>query len=304
MVVGTRARWSQGVGAREGRARASSDGAVRGGVRWMAAKARPQRWAATQAQARRREVRASGAGNGGGGGKMPPPAITAADVLGQGRGRAGAPTSRFVGRERGAPRSDETAVFFLLALNLVGYVLDHVLHLGFMKGLYLHHMQPQWWQFLTSLFCHGSWAHLSSNIFFLYIFGKLVEEEEGWGGLIASYLICGAGASAASYLLLSKQSVSLGASGAVFGLFVVSVLCKLAAFNWRRAIEVLILGQFVVEKVMTELSVSVAGGKMAQGMVVNHVAHLAGAAVGAMLIYLVALIPERGGGDGEVGPYY
>jgi len=241
---------------------------------------------------RRRGVPSSRAG----GDFTPPPVITAEDVLGRGRGASSSVSRRAL---KGEPRSDETAVFFLLGMNLVGYLLDHVLHLPVMKAFYLHHMAPQWWQFLTSLFCHGSWAHLSSNIFFLYIFGKLVEEEEGWGGLIASYLICGAGASVASYLLLSKQSVSLGASGAVFGLFVVSVLCKLQAFNWRRAIEVLILGQFVVEKVASELSVSVAGGKIAQGMVVNHVAHLAGAAIGALLIYLVALIPEK-----DSGPEY
>lgn len=49
-------------------------------------------------------------------------------------------------------------------------------------------------QFLTSAFCHGSWAHLRGNSFFLLIFGRIVEEEEGAFGLWASYLLCGLGA--------------------------------------------------------------------------------------------------------------
>lgn len=57
--------------------------------------------------------------------------------------------------------------------------------------LYLNHQYPQWFQFLTCTFCHASWAHLSSNIFFLYIFGKAVEEEEGALGVWFSYLITG-----------------------------------------------------------------------------------------------------------------
>jgi membrane associated rhomboid family serine protease len=73
--------------------------------------------------------------------------------------------------------------------------------------------------------------HLSSNLFFLYIFGKLVEEEGGIVGVWSSYLITGIGANIVSYLLLPHSSrgaavASCGASGAVFGLFAISVLLK------------------------------------------------------------------------------
>ena len=62
------------------------------------------------------------------------------------------------------------------------------LHLPMMKSLYLNHLHPQWWQWITSIFCHANWAHLSGNIFFLYVFGKIVEEEEGFFGVWFSYL--------------------------------------------------------------------------------------------------------------------
>lgn len=56
--------------------------------------------------------------------------------------------------------------------------------------------------------------------------GKLVEEEEGNLGLWISYIVTGVGANLVSWLLLPRSAVSMGASGAVFGLFTISVLVK------------------------------------------------------------------------------
>lgn len=56
--------------------------------------------------------------------------------------------------------------------------------------------------------------------------GKLVEEEEGTFALWTSYILTGAGANLVSWLVLPRNAVSVGASGAVFGLFAISVLVK------------------------------------------------------------------------------
>ncbi len=183
---------------------------------------------------------------------------------------------------------------------------DHLLHWPVVSQLlYLHHASPHWYQFLTCAFCHSGWEHLSSNLFFLLQFGKSVEEEEGALGVWAAYSVCGVGASLASYLLLPATSgyasvVSLGASGAVFGLFTVSLLVKgLGSWDWRRLLETAILGDFVFQRVWAELSVTTRGGGIgASG--VNHVAHLAGALCGVLLIALVtrALPPDDGDADG------
>ncbi len=62
------------------------------------------------------------------------------------------------------------------------------------------------------------------------------------------------GANVASLLLLPRNCVSLGASGAVFGLFTLSVLIKLAAgFNVKKFIEAVILGQFVLSQLQQEV---------------------------------------------------
>lgn len=65
--------------------------------------------------------------------------------------------------------------------------------------------------------------HLS---FHYFVTGKLVEEEEGNFALWLSYILTGVGANLVSWLVLPRNAVSVGASGAVFGLFTISVLVK------------------------------------------------------------------------------
>ncbi|MBW4665416.1 MAG: rhomboid family intramembrane serine protease [Chroococcus sp. CMT-3BRIN-NPC107] len=178
-------------------------------------------------------------------------------------------------------KSTYNGVFALIIINLVIFIADHLLRLGFIRNLYLNFSSPSWYQFFTAMFCHANWAHLSGNLFFLYIFGKLVEEEEGVIGVVSSYLICGLGASVMSFLFHgSSAGYSLGASGAVFGLFVVSVLIKLS-WHWRRVIEVLILGQFVIERILFEFrQTGISDG-------VDRVAHIGGALMGVALIMVL-----------------
>lgn len=192
-------------------------------------------------------------------------------------------------------------IFWILLLNIGIFLADHVFQVGLVKELYLYHSQPAWYQFITSTFCHFNWNHLSSNLFFLYIFGKLVEEEEGNFALWLSYILTGAGANLVSWLVLPRNAVSIGASGAVFGLFAISVLVKMS-WDWRKILEVLILGQFVVEKVMEAAQASASlGGSFRGGSYamqnVNHIAHLSGALIGVVLIWMLSSVPAPGNND-------
>ncbi|XP_051151638.1 rhomboid-like protein 11, chloroplastic isoform X2 [Andrographis paniculata] len=197
--------------------------------------------------------------------------------------------------EKRKPEKRVNGIFWILLINLGLYLADHIFQVPWIKGLYLYHNRPAWYQFITATFCHFSWNHLSSNLFFLYIFGKLVEEEEGNFALWLSYILTGAGANLVSWLVLPRNAVSLGASGAVFGLFAVSVLVKMS-FDWRKILEVLILGQFVVEKVMEAAQASASLGGNFRGVYavqnVNHIAHLSGALIGVLLIWLLSTVPS------------
>lgn len=178
-----------------------------------------------------------------------------------------------------------TAVYALILANLLIFFSDKILRLPLPQYLYLYHSQPMWFQPLTSTLCHASREHLSGNLFLLLLFGRSVEDELGWFGLLAAYAFCGVVASMVSLLLLPRATVSLGASGAVFGLFAVSTLSKLTwrDLDWRKLCEVAVLGEFVLGKVLAEIQTAATGGVAG----VNHVAHLSGAVAGTFLVVLL-----------------
>ncbi|CAN6340143.1 unnamed protein product [Urochloa humidicola] len=209
------------------------------------------------------------------------------DLLRCGMKRSGLVAELEIAKDKEPQSRRANGIFWILLLTFGVYMADHLFQIRQIKALYLYHACPTWYQFVTSTFCHANWNHLSSNLFFVYIFGKLVEEDEGNFALWMSYILTGAGANLISWLVLPTSSVSLGASGAVFGLFTISVLVKMS-WDWRKILEVLILGQFVVDKVMEAARATTI---MGQSFQVNNIAHVSGALIGAALVFLVSRIP-------------
>lgn len=187
--------------------------------------------------------------------------------------------------------SQDLGTFWLCLINVVGYVLDHVVRLSWMPHLYLNHAMPRWWQLVTSAFCHADWAHLSSNLFMVYVFGKLIEEKEGAFGVWMAYLVTAIGGNLASLWLYPTNTISLGASAAVFGMFAVSVLIRVS-WKLKNLFEVGILGQFVVGQVFNEVNMQLQGGSITAAGQVAHVAHLGGALMGVLLILLLLQLPD------------
>lgn len=50
------------------------------------------------------------------------------------------------------------------------------------------------WQFITHMFMHGSFEHVLSNMFALWMFGSILENVWGPKRFITFYLVCGLGA--------------------------------------------------------------------------------------------------------------
>jgi membrane associated rhomboid family serine protease len=198
-----------------------------------------------------------------------------------------------------------------MLISILTFVGDNVFHLPVFQSLYLHHRKWSWWQPITCTFCHGDWAHLNGNIFLLLLFGRSVEDELGPVGLLVSYMFCAIVANVVSLATLPRTTVSLGASGAVFGLFSLSVFSKLSwgdVPDWRKIVEVGVLGHFVANQGATmslfqngALSVpkrarlgqfvgnllrsgakTAAAGGFAGA---EHVAHLAGAGAGVAMAF-------------------
>lgn len=74
------------------------------------------------------------------------------------------------------------------------------------------------WTPLTSMFLHGSWAHIIGNSLFLWVFGNNVEDSMGRVRFLLFYLVCGFAAAAAHIMVDARSPLpTVGASGAISG---------------------------------------------------------------------------------------
>lgn len=70
----------------------------------------------------------------------------------------------------------------------------------------------------TSMFMHGGFLHIASNMLYLWVFGDNVEDQLGHLGFLVFYLACGVVASFTHiFVNAGSQIPSIGASGAIAG---------------------------------------------------------------------------------------
>jgi membrane associated rhomboid family serine protease len=111
-------------------------------------------------------------------------------------------------------------VLVFLANLAQGSSLNRVSGSLFEKGaLYIHGGldQGEWWRLITAAFLHGSLLHLGLNMFVLWIVGAPVEQAIGRARFLVLYLVSGLAGSAGA-LIFSPDAVTVGASGAIFGI--------------------------------------------------------------------------------------
>lgn len=76
----------------------------------------------------------------------------------------------------------------------------------------------EWSTIFTSMFLHGGWAHLFSNMLALFIFGDNVEDRMGSGRYLFFYLASGVAAALVHIFFNPNSPVpTIGASGAISG---------------------------------------------------------------------------------------
>jgi membrane associated rhomboid family serine protease len=74
-----------------------------------------------------------------------------------------------------------------------------------------------WWRLFTAMFLHASLLHIAFNMLALWWFGSVVERSVGTLRYILIYVASGLAGSAGA-LIASPNAVTVGASGAIFGL--------------------------------------------------------------------------------------
>jgi rhomboid protease GluP len=76
----------------------------------------------------------------------------------------------------------------------------------------------EWWRLLTSMFLHAGLLHLAFNLYFLWVIGRICEQIFGPAAYALIYFGSGLIASLVSAAWM-PMVVSVGASGALFGVF-------------------------------------------------------------------------------------
>jgi rhomboid protease GluP len=120
--------------------------------------------------------------------------------------------------------------YTLIFLNLFVYIATALFSANVMEmdtrvlvafgALYgpLIFLYDEWWRLLSAMFLHGGMTHFLMNMFSLYIVGRPAEIYFEKRAFLAIYFFSGLIGAVAS-LAMHPQSVGIGASGAIFGLF-------------------------------------------------------------------------------------
>ncbi len=149
---------------------------------------------------------------------------------------------------------------------------------------------------LTSMFMHGGWLHIGSNMLFLFIFGDNVEDNMGSLKYLVFYLLCGFGADLAQVVMGGGNSLipNLGASGAIAGvlaayliLFPKARIRALVPLGYVGTIAsvpaIIMIGLWIVTQLFSvfALAEQAQGG----GGGVAYWAHVGGFLTGAILVW-------------------
>ena len=176
----------------------------------------------------------------------------------------------------------------LIAINILIYVLVGLTSTSFMDfsaplliswgGLTNNiYSSYEYWRLFTSMFLHGDIQHLLFNMYCLYMIGTSLSRFISDQHFLLIYFVSGLSSSFASSLL-GNYDVSIGASGAIFGVagFYMMLLMKLKKENQHLDINIFgNIGLFLI--------VNLAFGFMMPG--IDNYAHLGGLIMGVIAFF-------------------
>ena len=201
-------------------------------------------------------------------------------------------------------------IIFIYELSL-GPVLDQFLNnFGVIPVFYTRALQENPLQVIagiipifSSIFLHGGWLHVISNMWFLWIFGDNVEDRTGHFRFLLFYLLCGVLATLAHIMANPLSTVpTIGASGAIAGVmgayFILYPRAKIVTlifiFIFIQIIEIpalFFLGFWVILQI---LSGTLSTGLTNESGGVAWWAHIAGFFTGLLLIFVFKRSKRKG----------
>ncbi|BEG99803.1 hypothetical protein BSYN_20680 [Bacteroides sedimenti] len=182
------------------------------------------------------------------------------------------------------PRDEHFITSIIIDLNLIVFILMVLAGVDIMSpngkellqwgaNLRSATTDGEWWRLFTSMFVHGGLIHLSCNIYGLVLAGLFVEPIFGRKNYLIIYIISGLLGSIAS-ILWYNATISVGASGAIFGLYgaILGLLLTNAIPKTGKKLILSLIGFFVVINLLMGLT----GG-------VDNAAHIGGLVSGTII---------------------
>jgi len=164
-------------------------------------------------------------------------------------------------------------LMFFLTLITGGFTTQNLVQLG---GLvpYLVVNQGEYWRILTAMFLHGSFLHILSNMFALYILGFPLEKIMGKFRFTLLYIISGIGSGIAVVIFSNSLTLVIGASGAIYGIVGSLLFITFARPNWFtpqsvRSIRLMILINLIFTFVISNISIAGHIGGLVLGLLLS-----------------------------------
>jgi rhomboid protease GluP len=141
-------------------------------------------------------------------------------------------------------------------------------------------LDRQYWRILTSMFVHGGLIHVGANMYFFWSLGPIAERIYGRWRYLWIYLITGLASSVAS-LAMHPYTVSVGASGAIFG-----VVGALVAPFYRKRV---VLPPPAMKAMMRNLVMIIVINLLIGAAVpmIDNAAHIGGLFMGLLLGFII-----------------
>jgi rhomboid protease GluP len=200
-------------------------------------------------------------------------------------------------RASSGERAQPWVTYALIGLNLLiwiamvgtgvhGYEPEGTVLLDWGGNLGLLTSDGQWWRLLTAMFLHAGIIHLGFNLYFAWVVGRVCEQIFGSAAFVVVYFGSGLIASLVS-AAWQPAVVSVGASGALFGVFG----AFLAFTVRRRSVLPPEFVRSVLRNGLILIGVNLAIGIAVPG--IDVVAHIGGLVAGFGIGYLIAALAEK-----------
>ncbi|MER6672142.1 rhomboid family intramembrane serine protease [Streptomyces sp. NPDC000983] len=129
----------------------------------------------------------------------------------------------------------------------------------------------EWYRLITSTFTHEAIWHIAFNMLSLWWLGGPLEAALGRARYLCLYLVSGLAGSTLAYLLTAPGTATLGASGAVFGLFgATAVLMRRMNYDMRPIIALLAINLIFTFSPGFNISWQAHIGGLVAGIVVGY----------------------------------